>query len=331
MSRPKYLFLTCPDPQLLKARTREALAASGQQGWETRTFWGDDDEPLPAAFWTDLTIKSLFSQPKALVVRRAHALKAEHWDKLDAAVRGVSSDIYPIFCLEGEWKAKKAPIPATLSRRALFKKAKDNGWLWESPGLDRQSLRQFVRQWADGAGLTLEPGAEQALAMALPTDGAAARLELDKIELAAGDAKVVRRDHAGLIPSTGEMAFFDLMDALGKPGAEGAVWRRILSDHEKASKDQMLFNLIGFLAGQARMLWQIAHNEKPGGSPWAVRKNTPLAQQLGPRGVARLIDLTMGAELSIKTGERRYEEVLDSLTADLIDLFRPGARAQRPY
>jgi len=331
MSRPKYLFLTCPDPQLIKARIKEALAASGQQGFETRTFWGDDDEPLPAAFWTDLTIKSLFSQPKALVVRRAHALRAEHWDKLDAAVRGVSSDIFPMFCLEGEWKAKKAPIPATLSRRALFKKAKDNGWLWESPGLDAQGLRQFVRQWAAGAGLGFEPGAEQALAMALPADGAAARLELDKIELAAGDGKTVRREHVALIPTTGELAFFDLMDALGKPGAEAAVWKRIIDDHSKSSKDQMLFNLIGFLAGQARMLWQIAHNEQPGGSPYAVRKNTPLAQRLGPRGVARLIDLAMGAELSIKTGERRYEEVLDSLTADLIALFRPTGRPQRPY
>ncbi|WP_419785607.1 DNA polymerase III subunit delta [Pseudodesulfovibrio sp.] len=328
MSRPKYLFLACPDPQLIKARIRELLDGSGQQEWETRTFWGDDDEPLPPAFWTELTIKSLFAQPKALVVRRAHTLKAEHWDKLDGALKAVSSDVYPLFCLESEWKGKTAPIPAPLTRRKFFKAAKDNGWIWESPGLTRQSLKPFVTQWAKKHGLTLEPGADQALVMALPTDGAAARLELDKIELAAGDSKTVRRDHAELIPHTGEMAFFDLMDALGRPGAEGAVWKRILGDHDKAAKDQMLFNLIGFLAGQARMLWQIAHNERAGGAPFLVRKNTPLAQRLGARGVARLIDLLMGAELALKTGERRYEEILDSLTADLVELFRP-ARAGR--
>jgi len=324
MSRPKFTFLACPDPQLLKARIKELLETSGQTGWETRTFWGDDEEPLPPAFWTELTIKSLFPQPKALVIRRAHSLKAEHWDKLDGALKTVSPDVFPMFCLEGEWKGKGAPIPAPLTRRGLFKAAGDNGWVWESAGLTRQSLPQFVARWAARRKLTFEPGADKALAMVLPTDGAAARLELDKIELAAGDERVVRREHASLVPESGEMAFFDLMDALGRPGAEGAVWRRILSDHAKSAKDQMLFNLIGFLAGQARMLWQIAHNEKAGGSPFAVRKNTPLAQRLGPRGVARLIDLAMGAELSIKTGERKYDEVLDSLTADLVELFRPA-------
>ncbi len=64
MNRPKYLFLVCPDPQLIKSHIDERLGTSGQQGWETKTFWGDDDDPLPATFWTDLTIKSLFPQPK---------------------------------------------------------------------------------------------------------------------------------------------------------------------------------------------------------------------------------------------------------------------------
>ena len=328
-NRPKYLFLVCPDPELIKAEVKRRLASSGQQGWETRTFWGDDDDPLPAAFWTDLTIKSLFPQPKALLVRRAHSLKAEHWDKLDAGVKGLSAEVFPIFCLEGEWKGKKPPVPATLSRRSLFKKAKDNGWIWESPGLNRQSLDGFVRQWAQENGLTFEPGADKALSMVLPADAVAARLELDKLALAAGEDRMVRREHAGLVARTGEMAFFDLMDALGQPGAEGAVWRRVLDDHAKSAKDQMLFNLIGFLAGQARMFWQIVHGEQAKGNPYAIRKKTPLAQRLGAQGVARMIDLALGAELAIKTGERRVDEVLDSLTADLIDLFQPRRGAGR--
>ncbi len=324
MHRPKYLFLVCPDPQLIKTEVAQRLAASGQQGWETKTFWGDDDDPLTTAFWTDLTIKSLFPQPKALLVRRAHSLKAEQWDKLDAGVRGLSSDIFPIFCLEGEWKGKKSSIPATLSRRNFFKKAKESGWIWESQGLDQQSLGAFVRQWAGQSGITFEPGADQALIMALPMDAVAARLELDKLELAAGEEKVLRRAHVDLVARTGELAFFDLMDALGQPGAEAAVWRRIIDDHAKSAKDQMLFNLIGFLASQARMFWQIVHGETARGNPYAIRKKTPLAKRLGSRGVARMIDLAMDAELSIKTGERKYEEVLDMLVADLIDLFQPN-------
>jgi DNA polymerase-3 subunit delta len=329
VNRPKYLFLVCPDPQLIKTQVAERLKASGQSGWETKPFWGDDDEPLPQGFWTDLTIKSLFPQPKALVVRRAHSLKADHWDTLDASVKGLGGDIYPIFCLEGEWKGKKAPIPPALSRRSLFKKAKKEGWIWESPGLDQRSLTDFVKGWAAKAGLTFEPGAGQALTMALPTDAVAARLELDKIELAAGDERVVRKEHVSLVARTGEMPFFDLMDALGKPGAEASVWKRVIDDHSKSAKDQMLFNLIGFLASQARMYWMLAHGENPAGNPYMLQKKAPLAKRLGAPGVARMIDLAMEAELSLKTGERKYEEALDMLMAGLIDLFQAKPQPRR--
>jgi DNA polymerase-3 subunit delta len=328
-NRPRYLFLICPDPQLIKSHVDERLKASGQDGWEIKPFWGDDDDPLPPAFWTDLTIKSLFPQPKALVVRRAHALKADQWDKLDAAVKGLGNDIYPIFCLEGEWKGKKPPVPPALSRRGLYKKAREAGWVWESSGLDQRSLTDFVKGWAAKAGLTFEPGAGQALTMVLPTDAVAARLELDKIELAAGDEKVVRKEHVSLVARTGEMPFFDLMDALARPGAEASVWKRVIDDHSKSAKDQMLFNLIGFLASQARMYWLLANGGKAAGSPFMLKKKAPLAKRLGSRGIARMIDLAMEAELSLKTGERKYEEALDMLMAGLIDLFQPKAQPRR--
>lgn len=329
MSRPKYVFLVCPDPELIKIHIRERLDSSGQQGWENKTFWGDDDDPLPSSFWTDLTIKSLFPQPKALIVRRAHALKADQWDKLDAGVKGLSSEVFPIFCLEGQWKTKKAPIPATLSRRNLFKKAKKDGWIWESQGLDQRSLGDFVRDWAATNNLTFEPGADRALIQALPTDAVASRLELDKIELAAGDEKVVTRDHIDLIAEVGEMAFFELMDALGQPGAEAAVWKRVIGDHSKAAKDQMLFNLIGFLASQARMYGQIVSGEKVNGNPYVIKRKAPIAKRLGLAGVAKMIDLSLEAEYSIKSGERKYEEVMDILVAGLIDLFQPKRQARR--
>ncbi|QJB55439.1 DNA polymerase III subunit delta [Pseudodesulfovibrio sp. zrk46] len=329
MNRPKYIFLVCPDPELIKSHVNERLKATGKDDWTIKTFWGDDDDPLPQTFWTDLTIKSLFPEPKALIIRRAHSLKAEHWDKLDASVKGLSSDIYPIFCLEGQWKTKKAPVPATLSRRNLFKKAKKDGWIWESQGLDYRSLGEFVRNWARQNNITFEPGADRALTQALPVDAVAARLELDKMELAAGDERMVRKEHIGLIAQTGEMAFFDLMDALAQPGAEAAVWKRVIDDHAKSAKDQMLFNLIGFLASQARMYGQIVGGEQPKGAPFIIKKKTPVAQRLGRAGVARMIDLALDAEFSIKTGARKYEEVLDILIAGLIDLFQPKRQQRR--
>ncbi|MBI9081413.1 MAG: DNA polymerase III subunit delta [Pseudodesulfovibrio sp.] len=331
MNRPKYLFLVCPDPQLIKSHIDERMAASGQTDWELKTFWGDDDEPLPAMFWTDLTIKSLFPEPKALIVRRAHTLLADQLDKLDAAVKGLSSDIFPIFCLEGQWKGKKPPVPATLSRRNFFKKAKNENWIWESQGLDQRSLGELVRNWAARTGLKFEPGVERTLPMALPLDAVAVRLELDKLELAAGDEMLVRKEHMELVSPTGEMEFFDLMDALGKRGAEAAVWKRVLSDHLKKAQDKMLFNLIGYLASQARMYWMLVSGEenKVKAHPYVKKLKTPVAKRLGKQGVARMIDLALDSEMSVKTGARHHEEVLDILVAGLIELFQPKAQGNR--
>lgn len=326
MPRPAYSFLVCPDPQLLNRHIDNALNASGTSGWERKAFWGDDDDPLPQTFWQDMTIKGLFSQPKALVVRRAHKLKAEQWKKLNQAMRGVGSDIYPFFCLEGQWKGKKPPVPAHLAKLDFFKHAQQSGWNWEFQGLNENTLRDFVTSWANENQFTLDRSVHHALSMALPTDAVAARLELQKIELAVGDGRAVTREHVDLVAPSGEMEFFELMDALGKQGAEAAVWKRVLEDHLKKSQDKMIFNLIGYLASQARMYWMLMSGEegKVKAHPYVKKIKTPVAKRLGRQGIARMIDLALDAELSIKTGSRNPEEVLDFLVAGLIRLFQPG-------
>lgn len=326
MSRPRYSFLVCPDPQLIKGQIARMLEQSGQSGWEERVYWGDDDDPLPPAFWQDLTIKSLFPQPKALIVRRAHSFKVDQWDKLNDAMGSVSDEIWPIYCLEGQWKTKKAPVPVALTRRDFFKTAKKSGWVWEMPGLNIGSLRDFVGNWAAENQLQLAPGALDALVQALPTDAVAARLELDKLELAAGDERTITREHTQLIPEAGEMEFFTLMDALGQRGAEAGVWKRVLADHLKKSGDKMVFNLIGYLASQARAYWMLQSGEdsKVKLPPFVKQKKGPVARRLGPRGIAKMIDLALDAEMSIKTGARTPEDTLDILIAGLITLFQTG-------
>ncbi len=167
--------------------------------------------------------------------------------------------------------------------------------------------------------------------MSLPADAVAARLELEKLELAAGDERVVRKDHMELVAPVGEMAFFDLMDALGKRGAEADVWKRVLGDHLKKSQDRMLFNLIGYLASQARMYWMLMSGEesKVKAHPYVKKLKTQVAKRLGKQGIARMIDLALDSEMSVKTGSRHHEEVLDILVAGLIDLFQPKAGGNR--
>ncbi|MGE4292057.1 MAG: DNA polymerase III subunit delta [Desulfovibrio sp.] len=321
MAVPDVFFLVCPDGQLIAGKIESVLRGLGEP--ERKVFWGDDDPPLPDAFWKDLTVPNLFAASKAIVVRRAHLLKAEHWDGIASGLAAKPKSVLPFFCLEGEWK-KKAPIPAVLTRRPLWKAAEKRGWVWEQAGLDARGMSDFVRDWAAKQGLKFAPGAQQALVRVLPLDARAALLELEKIELAAGDGKTVTPDLAGLVAGSQEMDFFAFTDALSQGNDPGEIWRRVLQDHLKQPKEQMLFPLLGSLAREARILGLILAGEEARAKvhPFVVKKKTGLARKLGPRGVAALFDLCMAAELGVKSGERRTEQALDKLVADLTRIYR---------
>lgn len=320
MALPDVLFLVCPDGRLLDRKIASVLREGAH---ERKVYWGDDEPPLPENFWKDLTVQNLFATPKALVVRRAHLLKVEQWDAVASAMAAKPRTVLPFFCLEGEWK-KKAPVPAALARRPLWKAAQKRGWVWEQPGLDARGMADFVRDWAAERGLELAPGAQQALVRVLPLDGRAASLELEKIELAAGDARRVTPDLAGLVAAAEEMDFFAFTDALSQGGDPAGVWRRVLQDHLKQPKEQMLFPLLGSLAREARILGLVLAGEEGRAKvhPFVVKKKSGLARRLGPRGVAALFDLCMAAELGVKSGERRPEQALDKLVADLTRIYR---------
>ncbi len=327
MAGPGYHFLVCPDAELINQRLEKLLSATGAPKTERKVYWGDED--LPQAFWQDLTIKSLFDSHKTLIVRRAHSFKVEVWDKLTQGVKNCGSSVLPIFCLEGAWNKNKAPVPAALTKRDIWKKAEKNGWIWQSPGLTAREIRGFVSAWAEKNGLKFGPGGLEALCRALPLDAAHARLELGKIELAAGDGKTILPEHSELISPHQEMDFFDFMDALSKGGSARAVWQRVMNNHSES--DSMLFLLIGYLARESRLLWDLCLNNGQGVKmhPYVKKLKTPLAKRLGPERISRLISLAFDAELSVKSGEQRPEQALDMLVADLSRLFGsppPGRR-----
>ena len=210
MSRPGFSFLICPDAALLRREIdRQLTAASGE--WEKRVYWGDEEPP--AAFWQDLTIPGLLAASKAVIVRRAHQLSAETWDRLSGPLRGVNDRVWPFLCLEGTWEYDRqtrtqAPkIPKWIQRQKYWEVAERRGFVWRSPGLTPRAVPEFLKGWARERGLTVEPGAAAAFAQALPLDATAARLALDKVELALppGETRVTA-EAAALVEEVTEAA-----------------------------------------------------------------------------------------------------------------------------
>ena len=164
----------------------------------------------------------------------------------------------------------------------------------------------------------------------MPPDALGARLELEKIALAAPD-KTITPESAAIIahePDIDVFAFLRAIEAQAKGAAAGErggndflqVWRAVLVD--EVSKETMLFPFVGALVREARVLWQILFKEKVFIPNYALAEKQKLARTLGLRGVAALWDLALAAEWGIKSGERKEEQALEALTAGLIDLFQ---------
>ena len=311
-------FLVCPDAQLIRQEIDARLA--GAQGVARKVYWADDDPPLSEDFWTNLTVKGLFAEPKALILRRANALLAAHWDQLGKAAPRPGSDITLFLCLEGPW-SKGPAVPAVLKKRPLWTGAGKER-VWQSPGLTRDTVQGFVESFAREQGLDMPPAALRAVAGALPLDARAARLELEKIALAAGDGPVTPA-LAELIAPHEESSFFTFLDQL-QAGRADLVWERVLADHLKPGGDRMLFPLLAAVAREARLLGLIASGEErqvklPG---FVLDKKRGLARNLGNKGVAAMFDLAMRAEHGVKSGEQSVEQALEALAAGLMDLYR---------
>lgn len=316
------MFLICPDAELLHARIGELQEQYNAGDYEKKVYWADEE--LPQQFWDDLTLQTLFGSSKIVILRRAHKLKAAVWDNIDKTVGSLSNSSFLFMCLEGKWERKGPPVPAVLKKRKCWKFADKQKWTWQSAGLDEKTISGFVGKWAKKNGISIDRPVMTALTKALPRDARAARLELDKLELAAGPERTLFMEHIAFIAHSEEMDFFQFMRSMSEGGDPVEIWRRVLTNHSE--KDSMIFMLTASLTREARALWMILHGEESAVRlpPFVKKQKKALAQRIGPARIARIFDMVLEAELGIKTGQRKPEQALELLVASLTNLFAPS-------
>lgn len=317
--RPGFTFLVCPDQEMTRRRLERLMAASGQ-AYARQVFWGDADD-FDAAYWQALSSVSLFAEPKAVVLRRAEGLPSDFWEKLARPLAGFNQHVWPVICLEGPHDPKKGPsLPKGLAERPYWKVGQQKGWVWISPGLTEENMVPTLRDWAGAHRLDFGKGVLQELARVLPRDMTACARELEKLELAA-QAGTIGPDLLQLLCVETELDIFGFLKALEEGRDPAGVWRTVFG-HQQGSDDGFLFKFLAILSREARTMWQLFH-EDPDCKvhPYVRKLKTPMAARLGAAGLARLWDMALSAEASVKFGVKSPDQAMEILVADLHLLF----------
>lgn len=312
MSKEGFSFFLCPDPELIKDRLAELLLP---QGFALRVFWGDED--LDFTYWQTLTVPNMMGPPNAVVLRKAQDQNAEFWHKIEALLAMDRPSIWPVFCLEGDWKAGKAAPAKVVTQGKYWAVAQKKGWIWEHPGLTRTTMGQELDKFAATHHLTFAPQVKRTLTESLPLSVIALRNELEKILLLMDTDKVVEPKH--LISLEKEQVFdvFAFLRSCQNPRGGQEVWDSVLNDVEMAGGD-MLFPISALLVREARMLWFLAQEQdsKVNLYPRLKHEKKQLAQKLGPMRISQIWDMALQADTDVKSGRLRPAQALERLIRD---------------
>ena len=319
-SRPGFTFCVCPDPERLRLTISQTLHAWGPGNWERRVFWGDED--LPSSFWQDLSVPSLMGPPRAVIVRRAHNLKADFWTHLIPHLRGFRQNIWPFFCLEGAWPKGKPSILKTITSKPYWNVALKKKWVWQDQGLTRSNITGEVSGWAQRHGITFEQGVLQAFCRTLPLETFALHNELEKLSLHLGERTTVSSADLQIFDHPLDMDMFTFLRSIQDKRRFLDTWKKILMDQGSGGSD-IIFPFLGLLTWEVRTMWQLAAGEEDAVRlPSSIKSmKRTMARQLGLPGIARIWDLILDAEMSVKTGQKTPDQALEFIVHQLIRIF----------
>ncbi|NLV96290.1 MAG: hypothetical protein GX043_02995 [Desulfovibrionales bacterium] len=312
MSKEGFSFLICPDPELIKDRLAELLVP---RGFSLRIFWGDED--VDVHYWQILTVPNMMGPPNAVVLRRAQDQSGDFWQKIESLLSMDRPSIWPVFCLEGAWKAGKATPPKAITQGKYWEVAQKKGWIWEHPGLTYNTLGQEVDKFAATHHLTFAPQVRRILIESLPLSVIALRNELDKILLLLGESKVVESNHLVCLDKQQDFDVFAFLRTCQTQHGGKDVWNSMLNDLEMASGD-MLFPISALLVREARILWLLAQGQDNQVQlyPRLKAEKKQLAQKLGPRRISQIWDFALQADADVKSGRLRPVQALERLVRD---------------
>jgi len=218
---------------------------------------------------------------------------------------------------------------ARLDRRtAIAKRIERCGVTVDCAALKWAEAENWVRQRARLEGKTLTPAASSALVQAVGANLTALGNELAKLVLYVSESDTVsQRDVEQLVPASRTRSIFDLSEAV----LSGASADALRLAHQFLLGGHRPEEIVAFLGGQIRRLWQVKRMVAAGASQgevqkalnmrdFAVRKSVGLVRRLTDDSLAHRLRILAAADREAKTTSVRAREQsvwVEALVAEL--------------
>ena len=226
--------------------------------------------------------------------------------------------ILPVFFLESVWEKGQPKLPPHLTKLRCLEFAEKKRWIWRAPALDARGIRRFIQERASALGLTIRPDAMEVLGESLPPDAASVSSAVEQLSLLAHDGVIELEHTRNIARYTPDLVLFDLIRHVQEGRADKA-WHAVLREGD--SGDGILFPLLGLMAREGRMLWQLQAGESVYVPQHVAGMKRQLAARLGSAGLARIFAALCEAEWSVKSGRLQPGQSLERLIAELTLLF----------
>ncbi len=318
--REGFFFCICPDSEIIKDFIENKIS-SLKGRWLKKVLWGDDETSLE--FLKIFQGSSLLGENTYLIVRRAELLPKSFWDDLSPLLKRFKEDVFPFFCIETEWKKGKPNIPSVLSKKKYYTFAQKKKWIFLHEGVTPSFISQYVRKWAQKRKLTLPTQTLHYLIEILPPSLGGIKRELEKLNLHMGEKNIIEISDLEIISPFLKKNVFELINTVESSAPSSTKKLLSLITQGNYTSHEEILPLLHMLFREARILWRIYSGEKVHIPQWVAEKKILLVQRLGKKGLQKIWNILIEAEVSLKSSPLPPSEVFYHMVMELHQVFSP--------
>ncbi len=318
--REGFFFCISPDEELIMEFVEQKIG-SLPGVWKKKLLWGDED--IREEFFRTFQASSLLGENTCLVVRRAHMLPPLFWEALTPLLRRFKPDIFPFFCLEGEWKRGRPLIPPELSKRKYYLLAQKRKWIFQKQGITPHELTNYIHKWAKNKDISISPEIMLSLIEILPLHLGRIKREMKKLELYLGEKKVLEMKDLEVISPFFKHNVFEFINRLERISPSSPQDLASTISQGLYTSHETILPLINLLFREARILWKLCMGEDVNLPPWVMEKKRSLAKRMGTKALQKMWDILIEAEVILKTSSASPEETASQMLVELHHLFDP--------